>query len=130
MMGDDAFYTSDTDDPLGPFFGQSVHFLGTAVGGQPQIYRYRLDFNDDVQLNSIVISGAAWWGNPFGTIRVLDAGHNELVNMQVPLPPLGSNAYQDVIVNLSGVIGSTFYLEEYNVDSHWRYRSSIVVNAF
>ena len=62
MMGDDAFYTSDTNDPVGPFFGQSVHFLGTVMGGQPQIYRYRLDFDDDVQLNSIVISGAAWWG--------------------------------------------------------------------
>lgn len=132
MMGDDAYYTSDTSDPLGPFFGQSVHFLGTDAGGQPQIYRYRLDFDDDVQLNSIVISGAAWWGGPFGTIRVLDADQNELVNMQVPLPlpPLGSNAYQDVMVNLSGVIGSTFYLEEYNIDSYWRYRSNIVVNAY
>lgn len=130
MMGDDGFYTSDTDDPVGPFFGQSVHFRGTAVGGQPQIYRYRLDFDHDVKLTSIVVSGAAWWGNPFGTIRVLDADQNELVNIQVPHPPQGSNAFQDVTANLPGVVGNTFYLEEYNVDSHWRYRSNISVNAF
>lgn len=125
--GDDGTYVSETDDPLGPFWGLPVHFRGTEAGGQPQVYRYRLDFDEDVQLRSVAISGAAWWGS---VIRVLDQYNNELARLDVTPPAHGSNSFQTVVVNIPGVTGSTFYLEEFNSDSDWRYRSDIVVNAY
>ena len=130
IPGDDGIYISVSDDPLGPFSDQPVHFLGTESGGVPQIYRYRLDFERDVQLNSIVVSGAAWWGNPFGVIRVLAADESELVVFPVPIPPLGANAFQNVMIDVPSAVGSTFYLEEYSTATSWRYRSRILVNAY
>ena len=53
-------YTSTTDDPLGPFNGDSVHFRGTETGGALQVYRYRLDFDLLVELGSIVVEGVGW----------------------------------------------------------------------
>jgi len=63
-------FVSQTDDPLGPFWAtpQSVHFRGTAVGGQALVYRYRLDFAEPVQIESVVLAGSAWNGS---SIRLL-----------------------------------------------------------
>lgn len=125
-LGDGDTFISDTADPLGPFYGRSVHFRGVQSGGVPLVYRYRIDFDHDVQLDSIVVSGAAW----FGMIRVLDENQNELVGLNVPPPPQGSNGFQDVVLNTPGVTGRTFYLEEFNNDTDWRFRSNIALNVF
>ena len=124
--GDDRLYVSESDDPVAPFFGQGVHFRGLHVGGMPLVYRYRLDFDEQVHLMSVEVSGAAWWGS---MIRVLDEHNVELARLDVPIPAHGSNSFQTVVVHVPATSGSTFYLEEYNDDSDWRYRSDISVNA-
>ena len=123
---DDVEFVSMTDDPLGPFSGQSVHFLGSQVGGDVLVYRYRLEFDQAVQLDSIVVSGAAWL--PLDEIRLLDANETELVSVNAPIPPQGTNSFQDVVLDATGIVGSTFFLEEVNDDQAWRYRSNIAVN--
>lgn len=124
--GDDGPVISMTDDPLGPFSGQSVHFRGTALGGKDQVYRYRLDFDQEVQLSSVVVSGTAWLGS---LISLLDANESELVTVNVTTPGQGSNSFQDVELDASCIVGNTFYLEEFNSDQDWRYRINIEVNV-
>lgn len=128
-VGDDGTYVSVTDDPTGPFTGRPVHFRGKGFGGTEQVFRYRLEFDREVQLISVVISGAAWLGFPSDVIKLLDENGNELASVNVPIPPQGSNSFQTVVLDASGIIGSTFFLEEFNDDGNWRYRSNISVNV-
>jgi hypothetical protein len=124
QIGDnDVEFVSDTDSPLGPFSGQSVHFLGRQVGGDVVVYRYPLEFDQAVQLHSIVVSGAAWL--PLDEISLLDVNEIELVSVNAPLPPQGTNSFQDVVLDATGIVGDTFFLEEVNDDQAWRYRSNI-----
>lgn len=120
-VGSDATYTSMTDQPLGPFFGESVHFNGTDLGGVPQTYRYRLSFNTEVELQSIVVEGAAWW--PDTTISLQDVASNEILAISVT----GFNNFRSHVLDTSGITGQTFFLVEVNQDLHWRYRSRISV---
>ncbi|MBN2319816.1 MAG: VPLPA-CTERM sorting domain-containing protein [Acidobacteria bacterium] len=135
------FFTSETDDPLGPFSGQSVHFVGTAISGSSAeiystefpksglIYRYRLDFNQVVDISSIVVEGAAfnfsWFGDGISMLRLLDSTKNVLTFTYT----FGGNSFSTQTLLTPGVTGQTFYLDEFDVSSDWRYRSSIVVNA-
>ena len=80
---------SMTDDPLGPFSGQSVTFRGLDVGGVQQVYRYRLDYNQIVTLDSVVIEGAAWAGD---TISLFDEQGMEIADI-VALSHNGSNFF-------------------------------------
>ena len=116
-------FTSMTDDPLGPFSGQSVMFRGHLDGGDMQVYRYRLDFAQEVTLDSIVFEGAAW---RFSDIHLLDEQNIQLKSI-VSLP--GGNSFQRHVLDASGITGRTFFLEETNGDTTWRYRSKIEVNA-
>ncbi len=121
--GSDTF-TSMTDDPLGPFSGQSVHFRGVRQGGVSLVYRYRLDFAQEVTLDSIIVEGAAWLDD---TISLLDEQGNVMATI-VAAAPGGSNSFHRQILDASGITGRTFFLEEFNEDWIWRYRSNIVVN--
>ena len=116
-------FTSMTDDPLGPFSGQSVMFRGRFDGGATQVYRYRLDFAQEVTLDSIVFEGAAWLNSD---IHLLDEQNIQLKSI-VSLP--GGNSFQRHVLDASGITGRTFFLEETNRDTTWRYRSKIEVNA-
>ncbi len=116
-------FTSTTDDPLGPFSGQSVMYRGRREGGDTQVYRYRLDFAQEVTLDSIVFEGAAWLGS---AIHLLDEQDIQLKSI-VSLP--GGNSFQRHVLVASGITGRTFFLEETNGATEWRYRSKIEVNA-
>ena len=120
--GADGDYTSMTDDPLGPFFGQSVHFRGVDTGGDFQVYRYRLVFDADVELQTIRVSGVAW--RPGTTISLQDAAGDQIR----AISPEGGNTFRTHILNASGITGRTFFLVEVNGDSGWRYRSQIEIN--
>ena len=113
-----------TDDPLGPFSGQSVHFRGIFEGGISQVYRYRLDFAQEVKLDSIIFEGAAWLDD---TISLLDDQGNVITTIDAAAPA-GSNRFHRQILDASGITGRTFFLEEFNEDFTWRYRSNIEVN--
>lgn len=116
-------FTSETDDPTGPFSGHSVMFKGTEIDtGQYLTYRYRIEFPATVNLKEIILQGVAFCGNT--TLKILDANMNEIdrINMW------GGNSFQTFLLVLpSGVNGSTFYLEEEDDCPNWRYRSNIKV---
>ncbi len=116
-------FTSMTDDPLGPFSGQSVMFRGRAEGGVSQVFLYHLDFAQEVTLDSIVFEGAAWLNSD---IRLRDE-QNILLKSTGLLE--GRNSFQRHVLIASGITGRTFFLEEFNSDSIWRNRSKIEVNA-
>ena len=116
-------FTSTSDDPLGPFSGQSVMFRGLNEGGVAQVYRYRLDYEQIVTLDSVVVEGAAWAGD---TISLLDEQGIEITDI-IPLSHNGGNSFFNQIIDVADVTGQTFFLEEWNTDTNWRYRSNIEV---
>jgi hypothetical protein len=120
-------FVSESRDPLAPFSETSVTFTGIAASGQPLVYRYRLDFDQPVVINHIVVAGAAWGGCEVGdVIRLFDAQNVELGNI---LAPSVGNTFQSVtLVPTNPAVGSSFFLEEVQCDTEWRYRSRIAVD--
>ena len=45
-------YISETDDPLGPWYGESVNFKGIDAGGKKLIYSYKVKFQKNVEISS------------------------------------------------------------------------------
>ncbi len=128
---DQETFVSMTDDPLGPFSGQSVMFEGSGgVGGDIQVYLYRLDFDQEVTLDSITVEGAAWvGGSDFpNTLRLLDANSVEIASKIVDVPAGERNDFKSIDFDLTGITGSTLFLEEVNNICCWRYRSNIEIN--
>jgi CSLREA domain-containing protein len=124
-------YISQSDDPLAPWSGSSVHFKGTGECSSPEmlgeaslIYRYRLEFVENTQLTSVAVSGAAFNG-PDNVLRVLDEG-GEVVGMT---NTYGGNSFQTPMVLLEGVEGRVFYIDEFDTSSAWRYRESFTLNG-
>jgi len=119
-------FVSTSNDPLALFNGESVHFRGRYVGGQYLVYDYRLDFDNLVNISSIVIEGAAWgWTGYSDYIQLLDSDKNVIGSSF----ETGSGNYFDSFqLNFTDAIGQTFYLQEYNWDTFWRYRSNIEIS--
>jgi len=113
-------YISETDDPLGPWYGESVHFKGIDAGGKNLIYHYKIQFLKDVEISSIGISGASW-----GTLRLLDHAKRELNTFDLS----GITGNQTLTFHTYGATEKIFYLEEID-DNHteFRYRSKIEFN--
>ncbi len=108
---------SDTDDPLGPWYGQSVNFKGIESGGKELIYRYKLEFDQDVEVSSIEISGTGW-----GKFRLLDESMNDLINIDLP----GGNNFHTYTIHTHGSDSKIYYMEEIDsVNTVSRYRSNI-----
>lgn len=111
---------SETGDPLGPWYGESVHFKGNYAGGKNLIYQYEVKFIKDVEISSIRISGAQW-----GTLRILDYAKRELNRYDLS----GFTGEETLTLHTYGTTGKIFYIEEID-DKHteFRYRSNIEVN--
>jgi hypothetical protein len=136
-----AGFVSQTSDPCAPWSGQSVHFLGWRVGGSSEelpgtdshlVYRYELDYGQQVTISSVVVQGAAFQGDDCcpqlhgpAEIRLLDANKNVLFTQQTN----SGNSFQTYTLSTPGAIGQVFYLDEFTTSVVWRYRSSIVVNT-
>jgi CSLREA domain-containing protein len=122
-------FVSESNDPLAPWSGSSVHFKGTdecngeTLGDARLIYRYRLEFAKNTQLTSVAVSGAAFNG-PDNVLRVLDEKENVIGMMYT----FGGNSFQTVYLTLQDVEGEIFYIEEFDTSSTWRFRQSIVIN--
>ena len=124
-------FVSESEDPIAPWTGTSVTFRGTdecadreMLGASALIYRYRLEFAEDMELTSIAVSGAAFNG-PDNVLRVLDEDMNVLGSVNT----FGGNSFQTPFVKLQGVIGKVFYIDEFDTSSTWRYRQHIVING-
>jgi hypothetical protein len=134
-------FVSQTGDPCAPWSGQSVHFLGWEAGGSSEelpgtgsrlVYRYKLDYGQQVSISSVVIQGAAFQGtdccpqvNGPAEIRLLDTNKNVLSTLQTN----SGNSFQTYTMPTPGSTGQVFYLDEFTTSATWRYRSSIVVNT-
>jgi len=124
-------FISQSDDPIAPWSGTSVQFLGTDVGGSTEmlgaaslVYRYRLEFDQVAMLTSISVSGAAFNG-PDRILRVLDENMNVLGTVATS----GGNSFRTHTVVLPDVTGTVFFVDEFDTSSHWRYRESFTVNG-
>ncbi len=124
-------FVSDSADPTAPWFGGSVHFRGNAEGGGletvdgvPLVYRYRLEFTEVTQLISVAVTGAAF-SDGDSQIRVLDENMNPLGSTRTH----GGNSHQTFFVELDGVSGQVFFIEETDWSDGWQYRESIVING-
>jgi CSLREA domain-containing protein len=124
-------FVSETDDPLKPWSGTSVHFKGTdeclgreKMGDASLIYRYKLEFAEVTQLTSVAVSGAAF-NEPDNVLRVLDENKN-VIGMA---GTFGGNSYQSPYIILQGVEGRVFYIDEFDTSSTWRFRQSITING-
>lgn len=124
-------FVSQSEDPLAPWSGTSVHFKGTNECSSPEmlgaaslIYRYRLEFAEDTPLTSIAVSGAAFNG-PDSVLRVLDEGMNVLGTLNT----FGGNSFQTPYITLQGVEGKVFYVDEFDTSTTWRFRKSFIVNG-
>jgi hypothetical protein len=126
-------FVSSSADPLAPFSGQSVHFRGYPLGGGSSetlvdgatrylVYRVRLDFGRQVTISSLLLEGAAFNGSQF---RVLDASRNVLWSYKHATT---GNVFQSFTVNPL-VTGQTFYLEEWDWSTYYRYRSRTAVQV-
>ncbi len=123
--------TSNTNDPLAPFSGNSVHFVGfQQQGGSSEtrgnawlVYRARLDFDTDVVLHSIGVAGA---GDHTGdsVLRLLDENMVEIATTDLT----GFNVLGTHTLDAGGVIGNLFFLDEFDRSTTWRYRSLTNIN--
>ena len=122
-------YVSTSDDPVGVFLGESVHFRGLDSGGVEQVYRIRIDFDREVLLHGIEVEGAAWAGGgtvPVDVIRLFDDQGRQISEVDALG---GSSSFQLVQVPGLNTPGTTFFIEEINGDDVWRYRSAIRIDA-
>jgi len=117
-----------SSDPLGPFDVRSVHFKGWVTGGSSEqrggaylVYRYKLEFAQEVILSSVTVGGA---GHQDGdaVLRLLDANRNEIAVQ----PAYGFNTYGIHTLQTGGAIGRIFFLDEFDHSHVWRYRDLIV----
>ncbi|HEY5671772.1 MAG TPA: CSLREA domain-containing protein, partial [Anaerolineales bacterium] len=123
-------FVSESNDPSAPWSGTSVHFFGSDVcigremlGGASLIYRYKLEFAELTQLTSIAVSGANFNG-PDNVLRVLD----EHMNVLGIAPTFGQNEWSTTYIDLQGIEGTIFYIDEFDTSTTWRYRQSITIN--
>ena len=127
-------FISQSADPLAPFSGMSVQFRGYTQGGSqvtlpgfspPRylVFRYRIDFPQPTPLTSIFMQGAAFNGAVF---RLLDENQVELGHDSWPV---GGNIFQTIVYSDLPFYGQTFYLEEYDLSTFWRYLSDIEINS-
>lgn len=114
-------FTSQSNDPIAPFSGQSVCFTGKNIAsGQYLTFRYRIQFSELVNLKEIILQGVAFCGD--SKLKLLDENMNEIARISMT----GGNSFRTFLLVIpNGINGSTFFLEEEDGCSDWRYRSKI-----
>ena len=131
---------SITSDPLGPWNDQSVYFEGGYRDGYEAnkdsfstaitsgfMYRYKIDFSDIVQLSSLTIGGdtfyapSTWQDN----LILYDCNRNIIGSTYTALKDEG---YRSYTINLSGITGKTFYLEEYDIAGVFNFRTNFNID--
>lgn len=130
---------STTNDPLGPWNNQSVYFEGGYRDGSEAnkdsfstsitngfMYRYKIDFSNIVQLDSLTIEGdtfyapSTWQDN----LILYDSERNIIGSSYTAFKNEG---YHSFTINLSGITGRTFYLEEYDIAGVFNFRTNFNV---
>lgn len=131
---------SQTADPFGPFYGQSVELNGS---GLPSgfcgpvrcellhlLYRFRIDFKQPVKINSVDIVGLGDYtsGGNAAVLRLLDANSQPLATLSTSYLGAGFCVPQAYSLNANGVTGTTFFIDEFDYSTTSAYRSHIGIN--
>jgi len=125
---------STTNNPVGLWYGQSVYFQGGYRDGYEAnkdsfsnhfsegfspfsngfMYRYRIDFSNVVQLANLRIEGDTFYAPSTWQDNLLfyDINKNILASA---FTGYNDEGYRTIILDLTGIVGKTFYLEEYDV---------------
>ena len=125
-------FISASTNLVSPLANIAVHYQGWQSGGNTSntlngsylIYRYRLDFEKPVTVQSIKLSGAAFNGTNT-VFRLLDATTNPIAVW----PTSGGNVYQSFAWRPPQVAGTTFFVDEYDSSATWRFRDSIRIEC-
>ncbi len=126
---------SRSSDPLGPFRDLSVWYAGYQVGGSSEtlsgahlVYRFRIDFGQQVDLDAIVVSGLGDYssGGSAAVLRVLDENGNVLATRSTSGQPCCT--VSQYTLPLDGVAGQTFFIDEFDYSTNGRYRDHIAVS--
>jgi hypothetical protein len=126
---------SKSSDPLGPFQDLSVWYAGYQVGGSSEtlsgadlVYRFRIDFGQQVDLDAVVVSGLGDYSSGGGAavLRVLDENRNVLASLSTSGRPCCT--VSPYTLPLSGVSGQTFFIDEFDYSANGRYRDHIAVS--
>lgn len=113
-------FISESSNPLDVWSNISVIFLGDN-GILTKIYRYKIDCFNTINVTKLVIIGA---GFNNGEIYIKDINNNTLWNHSLTY----SNLYiEQRFTDIINVTGTTFFLDEYDTSSTWRYRKFIQV---
>lgn len=123
-------YSSLSALPYAPFALGSVHFRGWQQNGSQEqrngaylVYRYKIEFDEQVDLEEIVVRGAAFNGDT-SVLRLLNSQRSELRTVHTTF----GNFYSLNILDCRGVRGSTFYLDEFDTSQTWRFRDAILIS--
>ena len=122
-------FTTATDDPKGPFNNSSCTFRGWGVGGSAEslngaylVYRMRLDFDEEVILNSFVEAAIGDHRSP-SFIRLLDT--NRVVLSSEPITEFNILVTNKVTGHFRG---RTFFIDVFDQSGGYRYRESYRVS--
>jgi hypothetical protein len=119
---------SQTTNSAGPFSDVACTFKGYDAGGSSVkldneylVYRFRVDFTQDVVLNSFTEIGSGWQVGSFW--RVLDTNNNVIFSNTLAYAP------NIMVTNETSpnVHGTSFIIDEFDGSSTWRYRQQFVL---
>ena len=128
---DFAGVLSDSEDPIAPFRNQSVHFLGHADGGSDETigdaflaYRFRLEFDDPVRIQSISIR--EWGDHAAGSLlRLLDQDMNEIASIATEAP---NQALRTHTLDARDATGRIFFMDGVDFSANTRYVENITID--
>eukprot|EP01084_Bolivina_argentea_P236725 397981_1 len=119
-------FTSDTNDPLGPFMTspESVIFYGVDNGGTTLVYDYLIECSFPCRITNVEISGGAF----LQAVFVFVTGSGDVYQQQ---EAAGSNTESTFDIDSSATeeYATSFRLFEMSRNPGWRYRSSIVLTT-
>ncbi|MBM4109619.1 MAG: hypothetical protein FJ255_12570 [Phycisphaerae bacterium] len=126
-------FTAATADVRGAWFSRSVMYPGylypgastETLNGGWLVQRFRVTADQSITPVELTLSGAAFNG-PGAVVRLLDAGRQPLVSW----PTFGGSTDQRFSIPLGSPRGSTFYVDEFDGSTTWRYRRLLALNGF
>jgi len=118
------FIESESSEPMAPFEGKSVAYKGYDHSVcNPLVIRYKITYPEDTTVNSVSVTGVAWWDNAY--VRFLDE-NKLLIDEEGPYGD--GNTRHTIPMTFNDVIGRTFYLEIETSPANWFALEEIVLD--
>ena len=116
-------FVSDTNDTMGPWYGESVHFLGDTSGGNLLVFDYEIECAIPCRIIDFTVEGAAWWTDTITLYKKDTNTSNILVEYDAST---GDDSFLSYTITPNEVYyGTLFRLQQTDDANSWRYRSSL-----